>query len=59
MTNRDKKAFEAVEVLKNYCRNNHCEICLFRMMGKRCMFNAKENVYPGNWNLELAKRRVE
>ena len=55
----EKKLIEAVEVIRNYCHNNRCEICLFRMMGKSCMFNAKENVYPGNWNLELAKRRVE
>ena len=55
MTDRETKAIEAAELLKEYCDNVDCSSCIFRHYGV-CMFVDEDYEYasdyiPRSWDV--------
>lgn len=61
MTNRDKKAIEAVKVLREHCGTHSCISCIFytaKHDDNGCMFNG-EDVFPLTWKTEWLEEEVD
>ena len=61
MTNRESKAIEAAELLREYCCLQRCTDCVFNFTnmknceGDGCMFNGV-NAFPSTWKTHLIEK---